>query len=210
MAAKAPARTMLDLVGGRPRTWVWNFLLTLAAGTAMALFARIAMPLPFTPVPITGQTLGVLLAGALLGSRRGSLAMLAYLAEGLTGLPVFAGGASAWTSSVAGLPVILGPSAGYLFAYSLAAFAVGWLAERGWDRRFGPAVLAMLAGELVIYLIGLPWLARFVGPAQAVPLGLLPFLPGDTLKLLLAAAVLPSAWRLLAPTPSLPNTPPLH
>jgi len=199
MAVNARTATLVDAIRVRPRAWVWNFLLILAGGTLMALFARIAIPLPFTPVRITGQTLGVLLAGALLGARRGGLAMLVYLAEGLAGLPVFAGGASAWSPSGVGLPVILGPSAGYLFAYPLAAFAVGWLAERGWDRRFGRAVAAMVVGEVAMYAVGLLWLVRFVGAAHVLPLGFLPFVPGDTVKLLLAAAVLPAAWRLVTP-----------
>ncbi len=199
MAVNARTATLVDAIRVRPRAWVWNFLLILAGGTLMALFARIAIPLPFTPVPVTGQTLGVLLAGALLGARRGGLAMLVYLAEGLAGLPVFAGGASAWSPSGVGLPVILGPSAGYLFAYPLAAFAVGWLAERGWDRRFGRAVAAMVVGEVAIYAVGLLWLVRFVGAARVLPLGFLPFVPGDIVKLLLAAAVLPAAWRLVTP-----------
>lgn len=180
-------------------------LLVLAFAALMPLLARVAIPLPSTPVPITGQTLGVLLAGALLGPRRGALAMGVYLLEGLAGLPVFAGGTSAWSPSTAGVPVIVGPSAGYLFSYPFAAVAVGLLAERGWDRRFRGAAAAMLVGEAVIYLGGLPWLALYVGAERAVPLGLLPFVPGDAVKLLLAASALPSAWRLLPgidPAPS--------
>jgi biotin transport system substrate-specific component len=194
MTVRAPALTMIDAARPRNRTLLWDSGLVLAFGTLMALFARISIPL--VPVPITGQTLGVLLIGALLGSRRGGLAMLAYLGEGLIGLPVFALGHSAWTP-VLGVPVILGPTAGYLISYPIAAFAVGWLAERGWDRSFWRSVLAMLAGEILIYCVGLPWLAHFVGPRQTLPLGLLPFIPGDTIKLLLAAAVLPSGWKLL-------------
>jgi biotin transporter BioY len=94
-------------------------------------------------------------------------------------------------------PVIVGPTAGYLFSYPVAAFLVGFLAEREWDRRFWRAVAAMMLGEVAIYAIGLPWLALYVGTARALPLGLLPFIPGDTFKLLLAAAVLPSGWRFL-------------
>lgn len=201
MAEVAPARTAtfaeatLPLEGRRWR----QAALVVAFGTLMWPLARVAIPLPFSQVPITGQTLGVLLAGALLGGRGGALAMLSYLAEGLSGLPVFAGGLSAWSpSAIGGPPVIVGPTAGYLFSYPIAAYLVGALAERGWDRRFGTAVAAMLLGEVAIYAIGLAWLARFVGAAQAVPLGLFPFIPGDMLKLFIAAAVLPSAWRLLA------------
>jgi biotin transport system substrate-specific component len=176
---------------------VWNALLIVFFAVLMPLLARIAIPLPFSPVPVTGQTFGVLLAGALLGPRRGALAMLVYLAEGLAGLPVFAGGTSAWSLSQVGVPVIVGPSAGYLFSYPIAAFAVGFLAERGWIRGFRRTVAAMLVGEVAIYLMGLPWLAAYVGIGQTVPLGLLPFIPGDALKILLAAAVLPSGSRIL-------------
>jgi len=173
---------------------LWDVGLVIAFGTLMAAFARISIPLQ--PVPITGQTLGVLLTGALLGSRRGGMAMLVYLGEGLLGLPVFALGHSAWTN-IGGFPVIIGPTAGYLFSYPVAAFVVGFLAERGWDRSFSRAVVAMLAGEVAIYAFGLSWLAHFVGLRNTLQLGLLPFIPGDALKLLLAAAVLPSGWRFV-------------
>lgn len=174
-----------------------DIFLIAAFAVLMPLLAGVAIPLPFTPVPITGQTFGVLLAGALLGPRRGALAMLVYLAEGLAGLPVFAGGTSAWSPSLFGVPVIIGPSAGYLFSFPIAAFAVGCLAERGWDRRFWRAIAMMLVGQVIIYLVGLIWLGTYVGIQQAVPLGLLPFVVGDVLKVLLAAALLPSAWHLL-------------
>ncbi len=200
MSTGVRSMTLADAVLPGRRGLSRDIFLVLAFAVLMPLLARIAVPLPFTPVPITGQTFGVLLAGALLGPRRGALALLVYLAEGLAGLPVFAGGASAWSPSRAGVPVIVGPSAGYLLSYPLAAFAVGFLAERGWDRRFWRAVAAMLVGEVVIYLVGLPWLGAYVGMERAVPLGLLPFMPGDVLKLLLAATLLPTAWRLLGAT----------
>ncbi|WP_376792760.1 biotin transporter BioY [Thermoflexus sp.] len=169
-------------------------ILILGGSLFTAWMARIAIPLPLTPVPITGQTLAVLLVGAVLGSRRGALSMAAYILEGALGLPVFAGGA-------AGLTRVLGPTGGYLIGFIAAAFLTGWLAERGWDRRPLTAALAMLAGNIVIYLFGLPWLARFVegflGPKGALTLGLLPFIPGDLLKLALAALLLPSAWRVV-------------
>jgi biotin transport system substrate-specific component len=116
--------------------------------------------------------------------------MLVYLAEGTAGLPVFALGHSGWT-------VVSGPTGGYLISYPLAAFAVGFLAERGWDRTVVFSALAMLAGEVIIYAIGLPWLGHFVGMNHAVALGLTPFIGGDLFKLALAAAILPSAWLLV-------------
>ena len=159
-----------------------------------ALAAQIAIPLPFTPVPITMQTFAVLLTGLLLGSRLGLLALLTYLAEGLSGLPVFSAGR-------AGPAMLVGPTAGYLLAFPLAAFAVGWLAERGWDRRPLTTALAMVLGNLVIYIGGVGWLATLLGPERAVMAGLLPFLPGDLLKLLLATALLPICCSLVDPRP---------
>ncbi|MDW8185453.1 MAG: biotin transporter BioY [Anaerolineae bacterium] len=168
-----------------------NVLLILGGSLFAALMAQIAIPLPFTPVPITGQTLAVLLVGASLGSRRGALSIAAYVLEGALGLPVFAGGA-------AGISRLQGPTGGYLIGFIAAAFITGWLAERGWDRRPLSTALAMLAGNAVIYLFGLPWLALFLGgflgPKGAIALGLLPFIPGDLLKLALATLLLPSTW----------------
>src|SRR6476469_4042947 len=141
MSLRSSSLTMMDAASPRLHPLVWNTALVVGFGTLMAGFGRIAVYLPFTPVPITGQTLGVLLTGALLGSRRGALAMLVYLAEGLAGLPVFAGGASAWTPSAAVVPTIIGPAAGYLFSYPIAAFVVGLLSEHAWDRTFRRAIL---------------------------------------------------------------------
>lgn len=174
---------------------VHDLVLVLVGAAAMGVLAQLAIP--FVPVPITGQTLGVLLIGALLGSRRGALALLAYLAEGLAGLPVFANGATAWTPSSAGVPTILGPTAGYLVSFPIAAFVVGALAERGWDRHVWTAAGAMVVGQAVIYAGGLSWLAQLVGAGRAVELGLLPFLAGDAVKLLAATLLLPAGWRVL-------------
>lgn len=166
--------------------------------TAIAqMYASFGIPLPNTPVPITAQTFAVLLVGALLGGRLGFLCMLAYLAEGLAGLPVFSMGRNAWSPTSVGLPLIVGPTAGYLWSYPLAAFVVGWLAQRGWDRRFATTALAMLLGNVVIYLIGVPFLGLYVTQSNAIAAGMLPFIPGDVIKLLLAALLLPSAWVLV-------------
>lgn len=163
--------------------------LVLGGSLLVALAAQIAVRLPFSPVPVTAQTLAVLLVGALLGSRRGAWSMLAYLGQGLIGLPVFAAGAS-------GPAYVLGPTGGYLLGFVSAAYLTGWLAERGWDRRIGTALLAMLIGNAAIYALGLPWLSIYAG-SQTLALGLLPYLAGDALKLALAAAALPGGWRLL-------------
>ncbi len=158
----------------------------------IALSAQIVIPLPFSPVPITGQTLAALLVGAALGSRRGVLCLLLYLAEGSLGLPVFAGGGL-------GLARLVGPTGGYLAGLAAAAALTGWLAERGWDRRPATTALAMLAGNLVIYACGLIWLAHFVGAGHVLAAGLLPFIPGDIVKVAAATALLPSAWLILGP-----------
>ncbi len=181
-----------------PLTWRrtgWTRLLLdavlIVTGTAlMALSARLTVYLPFTPVPVTAQTLAVLLLGATLGARRGALAMVLYLAEGAAGMPVFSAGGccAAW---------LTGPTAGYLWSYPLAAFLVGSMAERGWDRRPLRAGLAMLAGNALIYVVGLPWLAMFVGRGRILEAGLLPFIPGDVVKIVIAAALLPAAWSVL-------------
>lgn len=169
---------------------LYDIALIVGGSAFVALAARISVPLPFTPVPITGQTLAVLLVGAALGSRQGALSLLLYLLEGAAGLPVFAGGAS-------GLSRLSGPTGGYLLGFVAAAYVTGWLAEHRWDRRFRSNLLAMLIGNIVIYLFGLPWLARFVGIEKVLPLGLYPFIPGDLIKLIIATLALPSAWKLI-------------
>jgi biotin transport system substrate-specific component len=132
----------------------------------------------------------VLLVGALLGSRRGGLSMLTYLGQGAAGLPVFANGGSG--------PVYLsGPTGGYLIGFVVAAFVTGWLAEHHWDRHALTTALAMVIGNLVIYLFGVTWLASFVGIENAFSAGLVPFIAGDVVKIALAAALLPSGWRLV-------------
>lgn len=166
-----------------------HVLLVLAASVVTALAAQLELRLPWSPVPVTGQTFAVLLAGAVLGARRGALAQVAYLAQGALGLPVFAGGA-------AGAAVLAGPTAGYLLAFPAAAFVTGALAERGWDRRFLTMVAAMLLGSAVIFASGLAWLSVFVPRAQLLAAGLLPFVPGDLVKSALAALVFPRAWAL--------------
>jgi biotin transport system substrate-specific component len=199
------AQRLLPRQGALERPLVRDGLLVLAGTVLMALCARISFELPWTPVPITMQTFGVLLIGALYGPRLGALTMAAYLLEGLLGLPVFARGASAWSpSSFPGLPVILGPTAGYLFSYPLAAALVGALAARGWDRKVSSALPAMILGSLVILLCGFAWMAAATAlvkgafDLRALFLSaVLPFLPGDAFKILLAALALPGGWALL-------------
>ncbi|MBI4216796.1 MAG: biotin transporter BioY [Chloroflexi bacterium] len=171
-----------------PRTGLWRDAVLILGFTGfIALCARVAIYIG--PVPITGQTLGVLLTGAVLGSRRGSLTLLVYLAEGAMGLPVFAAGNS-------GLPYMLSYSGGYLVGFVAAAWAVGFLAERGWDRSLWGTAAAMALGNVVLYVPGLLWLLRFFPPERLLVGFVLPYLPGDAAKLIVAALVLPSAWAL--------------
>jgi biotin transport system substrate-specific component len=167
--------------------------LALVVGFALltALLAQITIPLWFTPVPITGQTLSVLLAGAVLGWRAGAASMSLYWVLGATGLPFYAEARGGWG-------VATGATGGYLVGFVIAAALVGYLAERRQDRSIVTAVPAFLAGTVVVYLFGLTWLARHlgVGATEAMELGLVPFVIGDLVKATLAGVVLPTAWRL--------------
>jgi biotin transport system substrate-specific component len=156
----------------------------------VAAFAQIRIPLPFTPVPLTGQTFAMLLVGAALGSKRGAASLALYTLMGALGLPFFAGGAS-------GLAYMSGPTLGYLVGFVAAAYIVGLLAERGLERSVRTSLVPFLVGTLVIYLFGAGWLAVLFGVDQALTLGVLPFLVGDAIKMVLAALALPAAWRLV-------------
>ena len=186
--AGARSLTLGDLA--LPRAgWQSNACLIAGASVATALAAQIEFRLPWTPVPITGQTFAVLLSGAVLGPRRAFAAQLLYLAEGAAGLPVFAGGAF-------GAARFAGPAGGYLLAFPFAAAVTGALAERGWDRRFFTMLVAMLLGSAVIFAGGLSGLARFVPLDELLGSGFLPFLPGDLIKSTLSALAFPAAWRI--------------
>lgn len=175
---------------------VRNVALVAAFSVFIAVCAQISIPLPL--VPLTGQDLAVLITGAALGWRLGGLSVLAYLGEGLAGLPVFAGGASAWIPSrIPGIPYIFGTTGGYLIGFVAAAVVVGWLVERGWERTPWRIAAAMALALVVEFAFGLAWLARFVPAEGLLTAGLLPFLPADAIKLALAAAVLPGARTLL-------------
>jgi biotin transport system substrate-specific component len=167
-------------------------LTLVAAGVAlMALVAQVSIPLPFTPVPLTGQTFGALLLGGAYGMVRAGASMIAYLLVGAMGAPVFAGASSGISFA--------SPTVGYLVGMLLAAALVGWAADRGWDRRLGSSLVAMLAGSLIIYAVGATWLGLSldVDAATAFDLGVRPFLVGDAIKLALAAALLPASWKAL-------------
>jgi biotin transport system substrate-specific component len=176
-----------------PRSNLLTDVLLVLAGTGfVALAAQVSIALPFTPVPITGQTFAVVLVGASLGALLGLASLGLYLFVGALGAPVYAEGQHGWD-------VLTGPTGGYIVGFVLAAVMVGWLAQRRWDRRFNSAVAAMLTGNVVIYLAGLPWLAAKIdaGLEDTLEAGLYPFVVGDLLKLYLAGALLPAAWRLV-------------
>lgn len=169
---------------------VYDIALVIGGSLLIALCARVKVLLPFSPVPVTAQTFAVLMIGALLGAKRGGLAALAYIVEGASGLPVFALGG--------GFAVLLGPTGGYLIGFIPASYVTGFLAQKGWDRRIGTTILAMIFGNIVIYTIGLLWLSRLMGISKSVlSVGLYPFIAGDLVKIALAAAILPAGWKLL-------------
>jgi len=184
----ARPRTLADLL---PASLVTDLALIAGFATLIGVFAQLTIPLPFTPVPISGQTFAVLIGAAALGTRRATLGSVLYLGLGLVGLPWFAGGAG-------GLRVAADPTFGYLLGFIAASALVGLLAERRLDRSPWTMALVMVAGNVVIYAFGVSVLALdlHVGIAKALALGVVPFLPGDALKLVLAVILLPGAWYL--------------
>lgn len=191
-------------VGERLSSRARHIGLVVVGTLLIVLASRVVVPVPGSPVPVTGQTFAVLLVGGALGARRGAMSALLYLVLGLF-LPVYAGGASGPDTIVtvdAGR-IVLGATGGYLVGFVVAAAVVGWLAELGWDRSLGGAVLAMIVGNAIVYALGVPWLAiatdlRF---SQAIGQGLTPFLLGDGLKIVLAGALFPFAWWLVGRRP---------
>jgi biotin transport system substrate-specific component len=182
-------RVLADLV---PAFAVRDAILVVAYAGLVGLLAQIVIVLPFTPVPITGQTFGVLLGGMALGTRRTLLGMVLYLVAGLAGIPWFAQHSS-------GLDMLQAPSFGYLVGFVVAAAVLGRLAELGADRKPQTTLIAMVVGTGIIYFFGVTWLANslHVTLATAIGLGLTPFLLGDAIKALLAAGLLPGAWKLV-------------
>jgi biotin transport system substrate-specific component len=173
-----------------PLDWTRSVSLVFAFSLLTALAAQVVIPIG--PVPITGQTFAVLLTGALLGSRLGAMAMIVYLIEGASGLPFFYGGTS-------GIGHILGQTGGYLVSFPAAAFITGAFAEQGWDMRFVTAAGALVIGSLIIVLAGWAWFSYVTHTAlkTAFLVSVLPVIPGDIIKILLAAAALPSGWYAL-------------
>lgn len=179
-----------------PGTVAADAALVVGAAGFVGLLAQISIHLSFTPVPITGQTLGVLLAGTALGWRRAGAAMALYAVAGVAGVPWFAGAGHGY----------VGASFGYIVGFFLAAVLCGYLAGRGADRSVLRSVPAMLAGEVAIYAVGVTWLAvsLHLGARAAISDGLTPFLAGDAIKAAIAAGLLPAAWRLAGRRPSAP------
>ena len=191
MQINVQAATIADAFLPQQKLLRYLIMATLVAGGSafVAGAAQVRIDMAFTPVPISGQTFAVLLVGAVLGSRLGLAAMLTYMAEGASGLPVFAGGTS-------GPSIISGPTGGYIIGFVFAAFVVGWLAERGFARNPATTAAVMVLGNIVIYVFGVIQLHYFVGWEKVWAFGVRDFIPGDVVKVLLAAGVLPGAWWL--------------
>lgn len=179
-----------------PRGGLLADVALVALGAALvALAAQITIVLSFTPVPITAQTFAVLLVGGSLGVMRGAASLSLYVLLGLVGVPVYSDGGSGWD-------VVSGATGGYLVGFVVAAALAGLLAERRWDRRLSSSIAAMLTANVVIYVVGVPWLAAAanLGAQDALEQGLYPFVVGDLVKLYLAGALLPAAWKLVERT----------
>lgn len=180
------AQTIWPASGGvvsLPRALV----LMLAGTLVLAISAKVQVP--FWPVPVTMQSLAVLVIGMSFGLRLGAATLALYLAEGAVGLPVFASGA--------GLTYLAGPTAGYLIGFVVAAAVVGWLAERGWDRNIWLSMMAMTLGTVILMGSGVAWLATLIGFHQALASGFTPFIAGGILKIVLGTLMLPSVWKLI-------------
>lgn len=187
-AQTIPAALISRIVRGRAAL---DVLLIIGASALIAIAAQIAIPIPFSPVPLTMQPLAVLLVGVTLGSVRGAAAAALYLLEGFGGLPVFSlgHGGPMW---------LAGPTAGYLYSYPFAAWLAGWFSERGWGSTTLRAVAGMLAALGVIYLGGWSWLAAFSGSHVAWLAGVRPFILADMVKVAIGASLLPQMQRLIA------------
>lgn len=164
-------------------------LKVLLGSVLVAALSQVSIPLAFTPIPLTGQTFGVLLCGISLGARRGVLALALYLLAGAIGLPIFAGGGLGATH-------LIGPTAGYLWAFPLIALLVGWLAERGWGRNLYTTALCMTIGSLLLLTLGSLWLSLYVGGfVSGFQKGMLPFLPAEAIKIVFATGLIPGLWK---------------
>jgi biotin transport system substrate-specific component len=185
------APTIYSRTFPRVAGWLRDVILIVLGALFVAALAQIEIPLPFTPVPITGQTFGVLLVGAALGSKRGAASLISYLALGVIGLPFFAGGAH-------GLNILIGATGGYLIGFVVSTYVIGLLAERGLERNVRTSLIPFLVGTLIIYVCGVSWLTVVFGSVgRALAAGLIPFLIGDAIKLIAASLLLPGMWKMV-------------
>ena len=188
-----PANTLATAILPLDNALLRNLMLAFAGSLLLWVSAKISIP--FWPVPLTMQTLVVLMIGMAFGARLGAATVALYLLEGAAGLPVFSG----TPEKGIGLAYMMSTTGGYLFGFVVAAGAVGFLAERGWDRNLSTTALAMLIGTVLIYIPGVLWLGMVLGWDKPIlSWGLTPFLAGDALKLVIAAVLMPSLWRLLS------------
>ena len=171
------------------KTLVRDMMYVLLGSLFIAASSRISFYLPISPVPVTGLTFGVMLMGATLGAKRGALAVLAYIAEGVFGLPVFAGG-------VSGLAILKGITFGYILGCVFAAYWIGLMAEKGNERTFRSALPSFLQSYAIIFVLGVTWLSYFIGFPAALMKGFVVFIPGAILKLGLLSVMLPLAWKV--------------
>lgn len=171
----------------------WLRAVLLAVVGSLLLTASAKVHVPFWPVPMTMQTFAVLVIGMAYGPRLGTATVAFYLAQGALGLPIFSG----TPERGIGLAYMMGPTGGYLAGFLAAAAVMGWLARRGWDRRFLSGLAAMLIGTGLILGLGFAWLSVLIGPAAAWNAGVVPFLPAAALKIALAAALLTATWRMI-------------
>ena len=172
----------------KSKSQIANIAIAFSGSVLLALLARLSIPVPFSPVPITGQTFGILFLGAVLGSRIGTLSVIMYILEGLIGLPVFAGGSI-------GFLYLIGPTGGYLIGFIPAIYLVGYLSEQGWMNNFSATFVAMIYGTSIIFIFGISWLAVTAGFGTAVSIGLYPYIPGAVIKIILATTIVYSANR---------------
>lgn len=190
MQATIPSRVLTGVV--LPRSTSITIALVVGFALVTAASAQLAIPLPFTEVPLSGQTFGMILAGAALGSTAGAASQLLYLMLGAVGLPFYAGGTSGWE-------VVRGATGGYIVGFIVGAWVIGRLAERKRDRKVKTAIPAILFGSAMVYAIGVPWLAVVTGRSlpEAISAGMAPFIVGDLLKVVAAGLLLPATWRLV-------------
>jgi biotin transport system substrate-specific component len=164
--------------------------LVISGSILIALLSQLSVILPFSPVPLTGQTFGVFLIAVLFGAKRSAATMMTYLTEGLCGLPVF-------SKAGFGVAHLIGPSGGYLIGFLLAVYFIGYLSDRGYSKNFYKMSLMLIAGNLLIYICGCAWLSVFLGIKKAIICGAVPFIAGDLIKIMLISGFIPASWKVI-------------